>query len=723
MTELSAKMSKHFHYNSVMPLSEANLSKHTLQSPPSREAKLKHILVYVDLQRELIALEEQVYSETEKNNNVNNMNNMSDRRTTPSPSSPDANTFATVRSSPLSPTLSLTKDKEKEKEQRSEMASMLHNSTFQHLHHPSKPTPESTPHTALHYTTQQQQQYQNRHQYQQKHLHNHEGQQQQHQQQQQEEASSQPEYTYTHLHEKQLSTRPVSPDLHIATRRNLSPSIMPQQHTHTDVDPYHAQQTQPQNQSHNLIQNNTTFHHYRQGPHPNPLDPSLALPRALPRSMSNQDRPLYRNMFLSDQDTSPPSSPPPQLRSRHAVSPSPINITFEPSTPFKHEIIPGARRTESPVAQSPSPSTPSEKKGRFSRFSFLGRSTSRAQNHKRHESVPATKTDPWCNAKERERAKFSSLTYRSGSRLAGSGSGMEVTGPMEDSRYDHPQQQQRQPQQEQTTPKSKVKRLFQDIFKSSTSSSSKSKKISEHTAREISLPSTYLGQQPESALEGSRQAQCYYNPRHSLVRSSTAVPIPSYPNVKTSPPPHQQEQEQHRSQNNYLTHPYIRPSTSLATYMRESLVDPVQPSPYRTSMSSLEQQHLQSSLYYYPDHQQQHYQNMEQLQQQQQRQKEERRGLLHHHNEDDDDSYMRAYAPLAQASLTPPPASSVLRHSTSSNRIFGLVSDDFDQVNGGGGGGEACRSRPRTRPSSQLIAPVQRADLEGLLRQSPIVVV
>ncbi|KAF9374825.1 hypothetical protein CPC16_001054 [Podila verticillata] len=498
-------MSKHFHYNSVMPLSEANLSKHTLQSPPSREAKLKHILVYVDLQRELIALEEQVYSETEKNNNVNNMNNMSDRRTTPSPSSPDANTFATVRSSPLSPTLSLTKDKEKEKEQRSEMASIL------------------------------------------------------------------------------------------------------------------------------------------------------ALPRALPRSMSNQDRPLYRNMFLSDQDTSPPSSPPPQLRSRHAVSPSPINITFEPSTPFKHEIIPGARRTESPVAQSPSPSTPSEKKGRFSRFSFLGRSTSRAQNHKRHESVPATKTDPWCNAKERERAKFSSLTYRSGSRLAGSGSGMEVTGPMEDSRYDHPQQQQRQPQQEQTTPKSKVKRLFQDIFKSSTSSSSKSKKISEHTAREISLPSTYLGQQPESALEGSRQAQCYYNPRHSLVRSK--------------------------------------------------------------------QQHLQSSLYYYPDHQQQHYQNMEQLQQQQQRQKEERRGLLHHHNEDDDDSYMRAYAPLAQASLTPPPASSVLRHSTSSNRIFGLVSDDFDQVNGGGGGGGACRSRPRTRPSSQLIAPVQRADLEGLLRQSPIVVV
>ncbi|KAF9920759.1 hypothetical protein FBU30_009300 [Linnemannia zychae] len=58
VSDFSAKMSKHFHSNSVMPLSEANLSRHTLQSPASREAKLRHILVYVDLQRELIALTE-----------------------------------------------------------------------------------------------------------------------------------------------------------------------------------------------------------------------------------------------------------------------------------------------------------------------------------------------------------------------------------------------------------------------------------------------------------------------------------------------------------------------------------------------------------------------------------------------------------------------------------------------------------------------------------------
>ncbi|KAG0034307.1 hypothetical protein BGZ81_005411 [Podila clonocystis] len=693
MSELSAKMSKHFHYNSVMPLSEANLSKHTLQSPPSREAKLKHILVYVDLQREL-ALEEQADFEEK---------NMSLDRRTPSPSSP--NTDANTNTFTTSPS-SVTKDKENERNK--EMASMLHNN-FHLLHSPK--TPETTPHTSHDSQQQQCQQYQ-----QQKHLHNHEGQ----QQQKDEEESSRPQLT--HLHEKQISKRPTSPDL--LTARTLSPPIMPQQHT--DVDPYHPQQqTQPQN--HNLIQNNTAFHHYRHGPHPNPLDPSLALPRALPRSMSHQERPLYRDMFLSDDGTgqtlSPPSSPPPQFRPRHPLSPSPINITFEPSTPFKHEIVPGIHRSESPVTHSPSPTTPSEKKSRFSRFSFLGRSTARTQNHKRHESVPATKADPWLSAKDRERSKFHSLTYRSGSRMAGTRSGMEITGAFDDSCYDQPQQRQQPPQSSQPlSPKSsKVKRLFQDIFKSS-SSSTRNKKATAHTAREISLPSTYLGQQPESALEGSPQAQSYYNPRHSLVRCSTAAPLPSYP-VKTTPPPQQQPAPQH----NYTNHRNSRPPTSLSTYMRESLVDPVQQlSHYRPLSSSLEQPQLQSSLYYYPDHQQQHYQNME-LQFQQQQKKEERRGLLHQCNDAmdyEDDDYIRAYAPYAQASLTPPPASSVVRHSTSSNRIFGLMSEDFDQPSGNNNAGTGgCRSRPRTRPSSQLIAPVQRADLEGLLRQAPIVVV
>ncbi|KAG0326217.1 hypothetical protein BG000_001495, partial [Podila horticola] len=256
-------------------------------------------------------------------------------------------------------------------------------------------------------------------------------------------------------------------------------------------------------------------------------------------------------MFLSDDGTgqtfSPPSSPPPQCRPCHSVSPLPINITFEPSTPFKHEIVPGAHRSESPVTHSPSPTTPSEKKSRFSRFSFLGRSTPPAQNHKRHESVPTIRADPWLNAKDRERSKFHSLTYRSGNRMAGSGSGMEITGAFDDSRYDQPQQSQQPPQPSQPlSPKSsKVKRLFQDIFKSS-SSSTRNKKATVHTAREISLPSTYLGQQPESALEGSPQAQSYYNPRHSLVRSSTAAPHLSNP-AKTTPPPQQQQ----APQNNY----------------------------------------------------------------------------------------------------------------------------------------------------------------------------
>ncbi|KAF9902071.1 hypothetical protein BX616_002051 [Lobosporangium transversale] len=53
---------KYFHQNTVMPLSEANLCKHTMQmSPVSRQAKLVHIIGYVDRQRELVSSEEPVH--------------------------------------------------------------------------------------------------------------------------------------------------------------------------------------------------------------------------------------------------------------------------------------------------------------------------------------------------------------------------------------------------------------------------------------------------------------------------------------------------------------------------------------------------------------------------------------------------------------------------------------------------------------------------------------
>ncbi|KAF9957928.1 hypothetical protein BGZ72_001153 [Mortierella alpina] len=53
-------LTKHFPSTAVIPLSEANLNKHTIQSPASRDAKLKHILMYLDHQRALIAFDRAV---------------------------------------------------------------------------------------------------------------------------------------------------------------------------------------------------------------------------------------------------------------------------------------------------------------------------------------------------------------------------------------------------------------------------------------------------------------------------------------------------------------------------------------------------------------------------------------------------------------------------------------------------------------------------------------
>ncbi|KAG0203189.1 hypothetical protein BGX28_004456 [Mortierella sp. GBA30] len=62
-------MSVQINTSSVLPLSEANLNRYTLQSLASRESKKKHILVYVDGQRELNSLGE----DFDENNNTVNM--------------------------------------------------------------------------------------------------------------------------------------------------------------------------------------------------------------------------------------------------------------------------------------------------------------------------------------------------------------------------------------------------------------------------------------------------------------------------------------------------------------------------------------------------------------------------------------------------------------------------------------------------------------------------
>ncbi|KAG0299419.1 hypothetical protein BGZ98_010073 [Dissophora globulifera] len=59
VSDYNATMTKNLYYRPVAPLSEANLSKHTLHmSPVSRQAKLNNLIGFVDKQRELVSSED-----------------------------------------------------------------------------------------------------------------------------------------------------------------------------------------------------------------------------------------------------------------------------------------------------------------------------------------------------------------------------------------------------------------------------------------------------------------------------------------------------------------------------------------------------------------------------------------------------------------------------------------------------------------------------------------
>ncbi|KAF9413427.1 hypothetical protein BGZ94_000728 [Podila epigama] len=841
MSELSAKVSKHFQSNVVMPLSESNLSKHTQQSPSSREAKLRHILVYVDLQRELITLEDQHSHRTATTTDKQpTATNLSYQLLPPSPSSaqspsPSPNTISSRRS-PLSPTTpsSITKG------DQSDFAAGLHND---HLHlqtitkttaTTTKTMPENAPqttkdtdgriipqtHALFHdpaplkkHCLQPQQQHQQQQHLQQEHYshyhhhhyhHHHNNNHRQCKVDKVKEVQPQ-QYRRDHASEgyKRISSTSGQPN-HALTS-HLSPPLLLSSSSYSDMDS--SRHPHPSILK-NTPSGNSASHHYQYGSHPNPLDPSLALPRALPRSVSQNDRALYRDSFLLDYNMgldSPPSAPSSPLQTatlaqRRSVSLiNPFSLDPICSSPIPATTTEAPTLCDSPAPLNPinSPPVTEKKAGRFSRFSFLSRS--KPQNkHKRHESVPAPKAEPWCSSsKDRERSRFHTFTYRSSNKMAASASvtASEATGggllPPHDlfshsfhhstlDRHEQPGQEQspvqQQQQQTQNLKGNKVKRLLQDIFKSSSQSSSssshKGKRASgQMVAREISLPSTYLGQQPESALEGgSGQAKSFYHTRHSLIRSSTvgapmltnarpqspSSPIDRHSQMKTAPKialypdyPHSHSHSHHNTIHSHHDYDLQRPTAaSLASYMRESLVDPVQQLQHYHQAMSLEQQQLRNSLYYYPDHQQQHQQHQqEHLQalelEHRLQQKQTKEAFLEQPFESRtrsttaallEDEAESLYAPFAQASLTPPPASSVLRHSTSSNRIFGLLDGQDDSMS-------PLSTSPRqsatlsptdcvknrkkaTRPSSQLIAPVQPADLEGLLRQTtPSIVV
>ncbi|KAF9109888.1 hypothetical protein BGX27_007031 [Mortierella sp. AM989] len=637
VSEFSNKMTRRFS-SSTSPLTEANLYRHTITSPPTRDAKLKHILGYVEMQRELVALEEEMHRNVVEKGRWRN----------------------TISNNPT----------------KSDLVLELHSSQL------------STPHL--------------------RHIH------QQQQQQQKEQFEDQHrQHPYQEL-----------PDF-LQPAQQRSSKFRASQKTSTASALYPHQQ-----------------HQRHQAPHPLDnvpgLDPNMALPRALPRNSTNQDQPYYRDSFYSGigqendwrqlenldpdslagihiyGDTTDFQLQPPSQVSPAAAS-SPLNKypiyeyvpTKKRSTEWqqerhfqqlqqqailrqlqkpdeeddgfgteiaarhqRHHSISLAQEQQRQLVSPPPTFVEKEtKSGRFtSRFSFLTRR--RQSQHQRHESVPTLNKEAWTSDTNSGHVRLYSPPIQSGTKgavVAGMGESQHQGEEM--SRIGTPTSKQKSG--------NRVKQMFKDVF----GMSKKKNCYSPETAfRDISLPSTHIRSTMTPPPHSYHHQQHLDPSAHIQPQYSTAI-----------------------AQRKGLVTPVSRPGTSQSHYLadsgnninnnvsnirvkksaRESLVDPI---------------HVQSFGY----------------------QKMEVDGD-EYDGYDGQDSNSVLLSPFAHTSLTPPPASSVLRHSTLSHRAFNnpavdcepiLITsaaagtDEFLPLNSVGG------DRYKARRSSQLL-PIPKDSIDS----------
>ncbi|KAF9578329.1 hypothetical protein BGW38_005928, partial [Lunasporangiospora selenospora] len=269
----------------------------------------------------------------------------------------------------------------------------------------------------------------------------------------------------------------------------------------------------------------------------------------------------------------------------------------------RHSQHMGQRRPpQSRQVISPAPNSidREKKNNRFtSRFSFLTRR--RVVQHQRHESMPAVPKEPWSGVDSNSgHTKVHSLTQR---RSNGQLSGTMVVEDEGEGGYGA------------TKPKgsNKVKKLLKGVF----GISGKKKDHSpESSIRDISMPSTY-----HARASSAPPNQLHSNQETSI--HSTNLYTPAAPPRRGLVTPVSRPGTSHSNYQNNNN------SNSVKNTRRESLVDP---SPNPRSYQELE-------------------------------------------DEDEMDlprqsSYGNVHGHFVQTSLTPPPVSSVLRHSASSHRLF-----------------------------------------------------
>lgn len=295
-----------------------------------------------------------------------------------------------------------------------------------------------------------------------------------------------------------------------------------------------------------------------------------------------------------------------------------------------------------------------KKAGRFSsRFSFLTRRRQPSQpqpQHQRSESKPNASNEPWLNDsgnKSGGHDRLNSLGHRrrSGNHLVVTTAGAGGASPLPLSLSGGPgattpvEEEQEQFHEEgfPVKNKSRVKQMFRDVF-----GISKKKCQSPDLAfRDISLPSTHIR---SSSTPTNQHQQLYGHPQHldpsinsqyhySAVvaqRKGLITPVSRPDTAQSSYPNGNDNTSNNRNQNN---------NSNNRSRARESLVDPVQ---------------------------QLGFQKME---------FDEDCDLLGGNG-----AFPEGHHPYGQTSLTPPPASSVLRHSTSPHRSFLSGSAEYEPV-------------------------------------------
>ncbi|KAG0265017.1 hypothetical protein BG011_005584 [Mortierella polycephala] len=601
MADFSAKMTRQISqrtHSSLSLLTEANLYKHTIISPASREAKLKHIHSYVQAQQELITNDEDLYLSTDGWDH-----------------------WRTVHSN-NTPT-------------RSDLAAHLP-ALQSSLPSPLPPPPQRR--------------------------------QQQHQLQHQQLSPVQRHSTPAIVNNKSLP----SP----YTRQQRSPSPVSAL--------YQQQRTHQQSSTHPLDST------------PGGLDPSMALPRALPRNTAQNHQPFSRDSFYAGigqendwhqlEQLDPDSlagihiygdTADLQQTSHEQPSPafpnSPLNkypvyeytpmISKDPEWQQEQQLqrlqqqsifrqlqypdddddepvpeISSRDRRQHSVSQvqeyqyqqqrqlvSPPPTLQEKdkKSGRFSsRFSFLTRR--RPAHHQRHESLPVAKKEPWIENPDMSSTRFHSLSHRTGDQKAASLA-------MDEALYEESRQLREEAPSIQRKSNSRVRQLFKDVF----GMSSKRKEVHspDSAFRDISLPSTHI-----RAATSPHQRQQLQHQQYTEPSIHDQYPYSAMPGQRKGLVTPVSVSGTAQSNGHHDSEIHYRSGLGSRNPLRESLVDPAQ------------QQHLTLS----------------------------KLGL-----DDDGDEHLGGTggvlkSPFAQTSLTPPPVSSILRHSTSSHRMFSHGAGDCD---------------------------------------------